>query len=156
MLYGKKTNDTKQPEKIYQDIDAKFLGRMLKYRREAARMTQQEAADKIGLSLSYYKNMERGSNNPSIPSLHAALFTYNISSDSVLFPSLEDSNNTTYKQIVRLLDRCSESDLDLILSIITAILSNKDKAPASVQEESVMESYKRAFNETMNKHKSSR
>lgn len=36
---AKKTNDTKQPEKIYQDIDAKFLGRMLKYRREAARMT---------------------------------------------------------------------------------------------------------------------
>lgn len=66
---AKKTNDTKQPEKIYQDIDAKFLGRMLKYRREAARMTQQEAADKIGLSLSYYKNMERGSNNPRFPQI---------------------------------------------------------------------------------------
>lgn len=150
------TKNNKQTEKIYQDIDAKFLGRMLKYRREAARMTQQEAADKIGLSLSYYKNMERGTNNPSIPSLYAALFTYNISSDSLLFPSLEDNNNTTYRQIIRLLDRCSESDLDLILSIITAILSNKDKAPASVPEESIMDSYKKAFSETMTRHKNSR
>lgn len=73
------TKNIEHTEKIYQDIDAKFLGRMLKYRREAARMTQQEAADRIGLSLSYYKNMERGTNNPSIPSLYAALFTYNIS-----------------------------------------------------------------------------
>lgn len=152
----KQMNNTKQPERIYQDMDAKFLGRMLKYRREAARMTQQEAADKIGLSLSYYKNMERGTNNPSVPSLYAALYTYNISADSVLFPSLEDSNNTTYKQILRLLDRCSSSDLELVLSILTAILSNKDKAPASVQEESITESYKRAFNEAMNKHKNNR
>lgn len=151
-----KQKNNGQDKKIYQDIDAKFLGRMLKYRRETARLTQQEAADRIGLSLSYYKNMERGSNNPSIPSLYAALFTYNLSPDSIFFPSLEDSNNTTYKQILRLLNRCSESDLELYLSILTAILSNKDKVPTVFHEESVEESYKRAFSESMTKHKNNR
>ena len=64
-----------QQNKRTTDKITKFLGRMLKYRREAARLAQQEAADRIDLSLSYYKNMECGSNNPSIPSLYAALFT---------------------------------------------------------------------------------
>lgn len=57
-------------------------------------------------------------------------------------------------KIVRLLSRCSESDMELFLSILTAILSNKDKVPTVVKEESIGESYKKAFTEMMNTHKS--
>jgi transcriptional regulator with XRE-family HTH domain len=140
----------------YKDLDAKFLGRLLKYRREAEKLTQQEAADKIGLSLSYYKSMETGKNNPSIPALYAVLFAYNLSADSILFPEIDDQNNTTLKQIQRLLSRCTENELELCLGILTTILSTQDKIPTQIQGESIGDSYKRAFTEIMSQPKNQR
>lgn len=143
-------------DKFFTDLDARFLGRMMKYRREARKLTQQEAADQIGLAFSTYKKLETGYNNVSVPSLYSALYFYNLSADSIFFPTMEDSNNTTLKQIHRLLTRCSDSELELILTLVSGVLATTDKIPSDNTKETIEESYKKAFSETMDIHKSNR
>ncbi len=104
-------NSIQKNKTLFTDLDSRFLGRMMKYRREACKLNQQEAADKIGVSLSTYKKLETGNNNVSVPTLYSILYCYNLSADSIFFPTLEDSSNSTLQQVHRLLTRCSESEL---------------------------------------------
>lgn len=137
-------------------LDSRFFGRMLKYRREALHLTQDQAAEKLHIGLSTYKNIETGVKKTTIDNFYSFLTFYNLSADSVMFPSADDINNSTLNQIIRLLTRSSESDLELYLAILTGVLTAKDKIPSNLKEESICESYQRAFSEVMDKHKSSR
>ena len=134
------------------EYNARFLGRMLKYARETMRMTQPEAAEHLNLSISYYKKLEIGINTPSLPCLYDVLEFLNMSADSVLYPS-EDriSENDTYHQTTRLLQRCNEAELDMFYHFLDAYLASKDKVPAVVDAKSISEIYADSLIETMDK-----
>ena len=54
--------------------------------------------------------------------------TLNLSADDVIHPE-NNKNNSTYKKINRLLQRCDESQLHIILATTEAIINSSDKTP---------------------------
>ena len=104
------------------EYDARFMGRMIKYAREAKNLTQDDAAIKLNISESFYKQIEQGTGNPSLPNYYTILNFYNLSADSLLFPGISDQNSTA-NQIIRILGRCNDSELRFILGgAVLAIL----------------------------------
>ncbi len=72
-------------------MDYKSLGMRIRKRRKAMRMTQEELARKLGLSLSFLGHIERGTRKASIETLVAIANELSLSVDYMLQDSLKEN-----------------------------------------------------------------
>ncbi len=128
------------------NYNPQFIGRMIKYAREIKGLTQEEAADELHISDSFYKQIEQGVGNPSLANFRTIIGYYNISADSLLFPKDNDANSTD-SQIERLVSRCNDSEKQFILAMITALLTNNDDSLRNHTIPTLEELYAKAYAE---------
>ena len=107
------------------DIHPRQFGIVLKNARMDKKLTQAELAEILDISLPYLKDLERFRNNPSYDVFEKVIRYFNLSADTVIYPN-ENLTNTTYQQIERLLTRCDEGQLRVILATTEALLSESE------------------------------
>lgn len=100
----------------------KQFGMVLKNARMDKKLTQAELAEILDISLPYIKDLERFRNNPSYEVFEKVIQYFNLSADVVIYPNRNIADNT-YKKIERLLTRCNEGQLHVILATTEALLS---------------------------------
>ena len=106
-------------------IHPRQFGIVLKNARMDKKLTQAELAEILDISLPYLKDLERFRNNPSYDVFEKVIRYFNLSADTVIYPN-ENLTNTTYQQIERLLTRCDEGQLSVILATTEALLSESE------------------------------
>ncbi len=106
-------------------IHPRQFGIVLKNARMDKKLTQAELAEILDISLPYLKDLERFRNNPSYDVFEKVIRYFNLSADTVIYPN-ENLTNTTYQQIERLLTRCDERQLRVILATTEALLSESE------------------------------
>ena len=106
-------------------IHPRQFGIVLKNARMDKKLTQAELAEILDISLPYLKDLERFRNNPSYDVFEKVIRYFNLSADTVIYPN-ENLTNTTYQQIERLLTRCDEGQLRVILATTEALLSESE------------------------------
>ena len=114
-------------------IHPKQFGLVLKNARMDKKLTQAELAEILDISLPYLKDLERFRNNPSYDVFEKVIRYFNLSADAVIYPN-KNLTNTTYQQIERLLTRCDEGQLRVILATTEALLSENEKPSDSEQQ----------------------
>ena len=117
--------------RYYYDFPTKQFGIVLKNARMNKKLTQAELAEILDISLSYLKDLERFRNNPSYEIFERVIHYFNISADTVIYPN-RNINDNTYQKIERLLTRCNERQLLVILATTEALLSLNDNQVESV------------------------
>lgn len=96
------------------NIDYKKIGNRIRNIRKSLGLTQEEAADRCGITASFYGNIERGSRKMSLETLVKVSQGLNVSADILLFgespyaPQLADllyqiQKNSTDAQFVKYL-----------------------------------------------------
>lgn len=103
-------------------IKPQSFGTALKNARKENRFTQAELAEKLDISLSYLKDLEYFRSLPSLELFVNVIELFNLSADEVIHPE-NNKNNSTYQKIDRLLHRCTESQLSVILATAEAIIN---------------------------------
>lgn len=103
---------------IYQQTT---FGTILKNARVSKKLTQAELAEKLDISVSYLKDLERFRNNPSYELFEKVIRFFNLSADAVIYANQNESNSA-YEQINRLLNYCDKDQLHIILSNIQELL----------------------------------
>lgn len=103
------------------DIPNTLFATMIRNARMDLHWTQEELAEKLGLSSTYLGDLERYKGTPSLPVFCKAMRTLNLSADDYVYPN-GNTNNTTYKQLQRLLTHCDEHQLQVLLATVTALL----------------------------------
>lgn len=98
------------------------FGTVLKNARTDRRLTQEELAERLDISVSYLKDLERFRNLPSYEVFEKTIHYLNLSADAVLYPN-QNANDDTYQKISRLLTFCDERQLQVILATTEALLS---------------------------------
>lgn len=98
------------------------FGTVLKNARMDKKLTQAELAEILDISLSYLKDLERFRNNPSYEVFEKVIHHFNLSADTVIYPN-KNISNSTYQQLERLLTRCNNEQLHVILATTEALLS---------------------------------
>ena len=111
-------------------LHPKQFGIVLKNARMDKKLTQAELAEILDISLSYLKDLERFRNNPSYEVFEKVIRYFNLSADTVIYPN-ENLTDNTYQQIERLLTRCDERQLRVILATTEALLSVSEKPSES-------------------------
>lgn len=112
--YGKR----EEKVMIYQQTT---FGTILKNARVSKKLTQAELAEKLDISVSYLKDLERFRNNPSYELFEKVIRFFNLSADAVIYANQNESNSA-YEQINRLLNYCDKDQLHIILSNIQELL----------------------------------
>ena len=105
-------------------IHPRQFGIVLKNARMDKKLTQAELAEILDISLPYLKDLERFRNNPSYDVFEKVIRYFNLSADTVIYPN-ENLTNTTYQQIERLLTRCDEGQLRVILATTEALFTSR-------------------------------
>lgn len=111
-------------------LHPKQFGIVLKNARMDKKLTQAELAEILDISLSYLKDLERFRNNPSYEVFEKVIRCFNLSADTVIYLNGNLTDNT-YQQIERLLTRCDEGQLRVILATTEALLSESEKSSES-------------------------
>lgn len=102
-----------------------LIGDMIREGRERLHLTQEQMAEKVQVNLTHYGNIERGTNNPSMPLFLQIVKILNISVDAYLYPERYYTDDIT-QQIIRLLSQCSEKERKIILANIHTLINNRD------------------------------
>lgn len=102
----------------------KQFGIVLRNARMDKKLTQAELAETLDISLSYLKDLERFRNNPSYEVFEKVIRYFNLSADTVIYPN-KNLANDTFHQISRLLTRCDERQLQVLLATAEALISTK-------------------------------
>ena len=76
-------------------VDYQALGRRLKAKRRAMKLSQAELAKAVQISMSFYGNIERGNRVPSIDTLVALANVLNVSTDYLLAESVNVAKKQT-------------------------------------------------------------
>ncbi len=102
-------------------FESKQFGIVLKNARMDKKLTQAELAEILDISLPYLKDLERFRNNPSYNIFVRVMRYFNLSADTVIYPA-SNLTDDTYQKVKRLLTRCNEKQLKVILATTEALL----------------------------------
>lgn len=109
--------------------DWKGLGKRIKMYREQISMSKEKFAEKINRSENYVSELEKGNVGTSVHTLHQISQTLKIPVDSLLYGEISEMKQEyKNKEILHeIIDRCSESELDVIKDVIVALYPNLKK-----------------------------
>lgn len=105
------------------DIPKTLFATLVKQGRMEMHLTQEALAEKLGISAAYLGDLERHKGGPSLELFCKTMQTLNISADDYVYPN-QNKNNSTYDQILRLLNQCNDYQLQVILATTTALLDS--------------------------------
>ncbi len=105
-------------------LNSKQFGIIMKNARMDVKLTQSELAEELEISLPYLKDLERFKNMPSLEIFARTMQYFNLSADTVIYPN-NNVTDDTYQKILRLLTRCNEKQLKVILATAEALISTK-------------------------------
>lgn len=110
--------------------DAKIFGQAIKKARKKLRLTQEACAEMLNLSLSYYKDLERGRSVPALGSYYNICRIMNLSADECIFFESAPKDDEAYQALLHLLSRCNEYSLSVLTATALALIENQTKDPS--------------------------
>jgi transcriptional regulator with XRE-family HTH domain len=99
-------------------FDFRGFGQAIKAARLERGMTREQAAAIIHIDPRYLTNIENKGQNPSLQNFYKIVTLFNISVDQFFYPDTEPDRSTRRRQLDKVLD--SFSDTDLIIMEATA------------------------------------
>ena len=109
------------------EIDYRKIGKRIKTLRESKNMTQEDLAEKTGLSNNYISNIECARSKPSIATLIKICNVSETTPDYVLLDSVYASKELLMDEIAVKLKKCSQEEIQFISEFISFYLENKEK-----------------------------
>jgi transcriptional regulator with XRE-family HTH domain len=108
---------------------ARHIGGQARQARLALQLTQEDVAERVGVSLEFYSRLERGGTLPSVPTLHRLVTALGVSADLLLGRAAPDSSpplkledsameddacRRLLRRILRRLEAADEPTLELV------------------------------------------
>lgn len=100
------------------------LGQTIKQARNAAKLTQDELSERIGVTGRYIMALENERKQPSFDVLCKLIHTLNIPADKIFYP-MNANTEDEKEQLTRLLSLCDERYLMVIGATIKALVESK-------------------------------
>lgn len=96
------------------------IGQRIRKMRKAHDLSQEELAEKIGISTTHMSHIETGNTKLSLPVLVSISQALGVQTDDLLFESANTSKNNALNDIIELLDTCTPQQVRVIQDIIRA------------------------------------
>ena len=107
-------------------VDYVIIGQRLKSARKKAKLTQQELAEKLNLSVAFISRVERGSSHINLRRLTEFCSALNISEGSILNGVSNSDENYLSSEFSDILDKCSPKKQKLIYKLSKLIAEEEE------------------------------
>ena len=114
------------------------LGKFIRNGRLDLNLTQEQLAEKLNCNLSYLGTVERGKNIPSLKLFCRIILILNLSADAFIRPK-QNTENSTYLQLIRLLPQCTPKELKILLENARTLLENREEKPRNPLSTMILE-----------------
>ena len=104
------------------------VGAFIRKGREKKGLTQERFSEMIGCNSTYYGNIERGINSPSLK-LFLRMVSYLSLSVDKFVQQNEVVETDTYQQLLRIMADCTETELKILLENAQTLLKHRTDAP---------------------------
>lgn len=105
-------------------MDISYMGRIFKKYRVDAKRTQEEVAEKVGITARFLMALENEEKRPSLNILLRLVDTLNIPGDAILHPQIQHVDSED-QQLLRQYMRLSDRDKAVIRAAIQEMLNNR-------------------------------
>ena len=104
--------------------DREQVGKSLMKYRKRLEMTQEDAAEKMGVSQNFYARIEVGSSGMSIETLYQLCDAFHITPNDILLPNtvVTEAPDLTVETVCDLLRNCTDKQRTAALDILKAYL----------------------------------
>ena len=101
-------------------MDYYEIGQRIRKYRKAHQLSQEELAEKIGISTTHMSHIETGNTKLSLPVLVSLATELNVRSDDLLFDCAEGGRNAEIEALISIFDDCSTQQIKVLNDIIKA------------------------------------
>lgn len=101
-------------------MDYYEIGQRIRKIRKAHGLSQEELAEKIGISTTHMSHIETGNTKLSLPVLVSIASVLEVQTDDLLFEQTNASRSNALNEIAGALDSCSPQELKIIQDIVRA------------------------------------
>ena len=112
-----------------QDIlDLREIGLRVRQQRDFLKITREEFAEILGVSVNFCRDIEIGAKAVSIQTLAKLVNILKLSPDYILFGN---TANKSTERVIRMLDTCNEKTYEFLIEIIKEYLLSHEKQDVS-------------------------
>ena len=102
------------------------IGQRIRKFRKAHQLSQEELAERIGISTTHMSHIETGNTKLSLPVL-VSLAVLEVSADDLLFDNMAVTRNSVIDDLTNLLETCSTLQIKILKDIVKAAKTSMDK-----------------------------
>lgn len=108
-------------------MDYYAIGQRIRRIRKAHKLSQEELAEKVGISTTHMSHIETGNTKLSLPVFVDIAEALEVKTDSLLYDEPRDSVTTAISDIVAILEECDAKQARVISDIVRAMKQSFDK-----------------------------
>ncbi len=108
-------------------MDYYEIGQRIRKFRKAHGFSQEELAEKVGISTTHMSHIETGNTKLSLPVLVLLSQVLDVRTDDLLFDSIDTGYIATTGEIANILENCTPQQLRFMKELIQAVKISMDK-----------------------------
>ena len=109
------------------ELDYKAIGKRIKIARIKADMTQEQLAERVGISPTHLSNIETGTTRVSLTTIVGLVNALNVTVDDVLCDNVIHAKIQFERDISQLLEDCDEYEIRIVKEMAEALISSLRK-----------------------------
>ena len=108
-------------------MDYFAIGQRIRHFRKAQNLSQEQLAEKIGISVTHMSHIETGNTKLSLPVLVDLAKVLQVRTDDLLLPQAQSDKPITISEIAQVLDSSTPSQAKVLRDVILAAKQSMDK-----------------------------
>lgn len=101
-----------------------LFGLAIKNARIDCGLTQEELAERVGISCRYLIAIENEGRIPKLPTVYRLIYAMHISADQIFYPEHPQADSERAK-LIHMLEACADRDIHILLSTAKAMLQKQ-------------------------------
>lgn len=103
------------------------IGKRIRHYRKAHRFSQEELAEKVGISATHMSHIETGNTKLSLLVFVAIAEALSVRTDELLHDASSDDMTPIKEDILAVLDSCSATEQQILADVVKAVKMSLDK-----------------------------
>lgn len=103
------------------------IGQRIRKFRKACNLSQEQLAEKVGISVTHMSHIETGNTKLSLPVFVDIADALSVRTDELLYEASQTDKTAMKQEIAAILDSCSTHDMYILTDIVRAVKVSLDK-----------------------------
>ena len=103
------------------------IGQRIRKYRKASNLSQEQLAEKVGISVTHMSHIETGNTKLSLPVLVRIANTLSVQTDAIIYESPQANKTFIKQELLELIDSWSVNKLNIIVDVIESMKVSLDK-----------------------------